>query len=87
MERITMKQIEEEFEKWNKNDVQRIRGYFKGAGKTYVYRNQGAFPNDSMIMFCIPDDKIVFYKIATGDHFTLPRKALNFALNFMEGVN
>jgi restriction endonuclease S subunit len=88
MERITIKGIEERFEKWNKNDVVRIRGYFKGAGKPYVFQDKtseaDAYRNDTMIIFTIPNDKIIFYKVRTGDYFTLPKSALNVALKIEE---
>lgn len=85
MERITMKQIEERFNKWNRLDVQRIRGYFKGAGKTYLYLDDNdAVIKDKFIIFTIPNDKVVFYNISSGNDFALPKKALNFALNFID---
>jgi hypothetical protein len=77
LERITMKEIENQFEKWAKNAVQRIRGYHKGAGKTYKYL-------DKYIVFTVPEDSVCFYNITLDEHYVLPKKLLNFALNFIE---
>lgn len=76
MERITIKAIEEQFEKWNKNDVVRIRKFFKNTGKTYAFKNE-------YIIFTHSDDLVCFYLLQTGDYFSIPKQALNFALNFI----
>ena len=76
-ERITLNGIEEYFDKWSKNGVKRVRGYYKGAGKTYRYL-------DKYIVFTIPDEKVCFYEIFTQDYTVLPKGLLNFAFNINE---
>lgn len=72
MERITMKQIEERFDRWNKNDVQRIRSYQTNPGKTFV-------DAENKIIFFNVEGGTLFYKISDGEHFTIQRKTLEYA--------